>query len=84
MSGVCMTNEMGVGYDYRIYWIFMQLVTTVDKSLSDTLSSSSSGHSHFTTPLYSVVLLNSDLNYDWLNSGLQLAAFPSEFPCLQI
>jgi hypothetical protein len=35
------TNKTGFGFDDRIYWIFMQLVTTVHKPLSDTLSSSS-------------------------------------------
>jgi hypothetical protein len=41
----------GSGFDDRIYWTFIQPVTTVHKSLSDTLSSSSTGHSRLlTTP----------------------------------
>jgi hypothetical protein len=56
------TNKTGFGFDDRINLIFMQLVAAVHKSLSDTLSSSSTGHSrlltqlhHSTTPLYSVL-----------------------------
>jgi hypothetical protein len=41
VSGVCVINKTGVGFDDRIYWTFIQLVTTVHKSLSDTMSSSS-------------------------------------------
>jgi hypothetical protein len=40
VSGLCVTNKTSVGFDYRIYWTFTQLVATVHKSLSDTLSSS--------------------------------------------
>jgi hypothetical protein len=39
--GVCVTNKTGFGFNGRIYWTLIQLVTTVHKSLSDTLSSSS-------------------------------------------
>jgi hypothetical protein len=56
------------GFDVAIYWTFIPLVTTVQKSLADTLSSSSEWTLHVnysdfklnsaTTPLYS---LNSDL-----------------------
>jgi hypothetical protein len=35
-----MTNKTDFGFDNRFYWIFVQLVTTVHRSLSDTLSSS--------------------------------------------
>jgi hypothetical protein len=49
------TNKTGFGFDDRIYWTFTQVVTTVHKSPSDTLSSSSTGHfrlpPHFTTSL---------------------------------
>jgi hypothetical protein len=41
VSGVCVINKTGFGFDDRIYWTFMQLITTFEKSLSDTLSSSS-------------------------------------------
>jgi hypothetical protein len=64
VSGVCVTNKTCFGFDDRIYWSFIELATTVHKSVSDTLSSSSTGHSrllatfHYsTTPLYSVHLL---------------------------
>jgi hypothetical protein len=62
------TNKTGLEFYDRIYWIFMQLVTTVHKSLSNTLSSSSTGHSrllttlHYsTTPFYSIPSSECDL-----------------------
>jgi uncharacterized membrane-anchored protein len=55
VSGVCVTNKTGFVFHDRMCWTFIQLVTTIHKSLSDTLSSST-GHSHFTNPLYSIVL----------------------------
>jgi hypothetical protein len=39
--GICVTNKTGFGFHDRIYWTSIQLVTTVHKSLSDTLSPSS-------------------------------------------
>jgi hypothetical protein len=51
------TNKTGFEFHDRICWTFIQLVTTVHKSLSDTLSSSSTGHSRLLITLhYSVVL----------------------------
>jgi hypothetical protein len=40
VSGVCVSNKTGFGFDDLIYWTFMKLVTTVHQSVSDTLSSS--------------------------------------------
>jgi hypothetical protein len=41
ISGVCVTNKTGFGFVDRIYRNFIQLATTVHKSLSDIRSSSS-------------------------------------------
>jgi hypothetical protein len=34
VSRFCVTNKMGLGFDDRIYWAFIQLFTTVHKSLT--------------------------------------------------
>jgi hypothetical protein len=52
VSGVCVTNKTGFGFNDRIYWTVIQFVTTAHKSLSDTLSSSSTGHSRLLTTLH--------------------------------
>jgi hypothetical protein len=50
VSGVCVTNKTGFGFDDRIYWTFIQPVTRVHKSLSDLLSTSSDWALHGNYP----------------------------------
>jgi hypothetical protein len=76
VSAVYVNNKTGFEFDVLIYWTFIQLVTTIHKSLSDTLSSSSD----WTLTLHNSVVLrctllysfNSDLNYDWLHSQVKV------------
>jgi hypothetical protein len=57
VPGLCVTKKTGFGFYYRIYWAFIQLVTTVHKSLSDRLSSlMSQSQSHIATDGQSVSL----------------------------
>jgi hypothetical protein len=44
ISGLYVTNKMGFGYDDRVHWTFI-FVTTVQKSLSDKLTSFPVGQS---------------------------------------
>jgi hypothetical protein len=55
VPAVCVTNKTGFGFDDRIYWAVIRLVTTVHISLFDTLSSSSDWTLHWN---YSEVQLN--------------------------
>jgi hypothetical protein len=68
VSGVCVTNKTGFRFDDRIYWTFIQLGTTVHKSLSDALSSSSDWSLHGN---YSDFQLNSVV-FPQFRSDLQL------------
>jgi hypothetical protein len=58
VSGVCVTNKTGFGFDERIYWTFTQLVTTVHKSHNPTGHSTGTILKSSITPLYA---LSSDL-----------------------
>jgi hypothetical protein len=76
LSGICVTKKTGFGFDDKIYWTFIQLATTVQKTVYDTLSSSS-GWTQLLLVLASAVILRFGSN-ETRNSILlsQIRGFP--------